>query len=87
MRKYCRRQVARRYVVANDDDAFNRFYANNAKRTDDWKNATSYDRLSTAQKKIMLNSSMINNAYLMELMSNTSGSGDATEHQYADIER
>jgi uncharacterized surface protein with fasciclin (FAS1) repeats len=63
--------------VANDD-AFNRFFANNANRTDDWKNATSYDRLTTAQKKIILNSSMINNAYLMELMSNTSGSGDAT---------
>ncbi len=36
------------------------------------ENNTSYEQLSTAQKKMLLNNSMINNAYLIELMSNVS---------------
>ena len=37
------------------------------------ENNTSYEQLSTAQKKMLLNNAMINNAYLLSLMSNVSG--------------
>lgn len=52
--------------VANDD-AYAEFFKNNS-----W-GVTKYDDLSTAQKKLLLNSSMVNNAYLVELLSNISG--------------
>lgn len=49
--------------VANDS-AYDAWFA---------RNNTSYDQLSDAQKLLFFNNSMINNAYLLELMSNTSG--------------
>lgn len=52
--------------VANDD-AFARFFENNP-----W-GAKSYEDLTASQKKLLFNSSMINNAYLIELMSSTPG--------------
>ena len=54
-----------------DDAAFDKFYANNP-----W-GVKNYDQLSLKQKKILLNSAMINNAYLLEMMSSTpAGDGD-----------
>lgn len=50
-----------------DDDAFKTFYEDNI-----W-GVTCYDSLTTAQKKVLLNSAMINNAYLLEMMSSTVG--------------
>lgn len=50
-----------------DDDAFNDFYQNNI-----W-GVKSYKELTTAQKKLLLNSAMVNNAYLLEMMSSTVG--------------
>lgn len=50
-----------------DDAAFDNFFASN-----DW-GVRKYEDLSTGQKKILLNSAMINNAYLIELLSNLSG--------------
>lgn len=50
-----------------DDDAFAEFYKNNA-----W-GVKSYEDLTTSQKKLLLNSSMLNNAYLLEMMSSTEG--------------
>ncbi len=50
-----------------DDDAFNTFFSDNA-----W-GVHSYDELTTSQKKLILYSSMLNNAYLLEMMSNTEG--------------
>lgn len=47
-----------------DDAAFDRFYQNNP-----W-GVTIYDDLSLAQKKLILNFSMINNAYLIENLAN-----------------
>ena len=56
--------------VANDD-AFKSFYSNNS-----W-GVTGYDQLTLSQKKILLNGSMINNAYLLEMMSSIpAGGGD-----------
>ena len=50
-----------------DDNAFKKFYADNP-----W-GVTSYSELTWAQKKLLLNSAMINNAYLLEMMSSTEG--------------
>ena len=50
-----------------DDEAYQKWFAGNA-----W-GVRSYEQLSAAQKKLLLNNSMINNAYLIELMSNVSG--------------
>ncbi len=54
--------------VANDD-AFNSFYSSNP-----W-GVKSYDQLTQSQKKMLLNSAMINNAYLLEMMSSTEAVG------------
>lgn len=57
-----------------DDDAFATFYQDNP-----W-GVHSYEQLSTSQKKLLLNSAMINNAYLLEMMSSTpAGGGDNDE--------
>jgi uncharacterized surface protein with fasciclin (FAS1) repeats len=50
-----------------DDDAFNRFYSNNP-----W-GVRNYQSLSLAQKKLLLNGSMINNAYQTRTLSSTEG--------------
>ena len=50
-----------------DDDAFATFYKSN-----DW-GVGSYGDLTMAQKKLLLNSAMVNNAYLLEMMSSTEG--------------
>lgn len=50
-----------------DDDAFNRFYGKNP-----W-GIKSYQELSTAQKKLLLNGAMINNAYQTRTLSSTEG--------------
>lgn len=68
---------SRTLFVANDS-AFQRFYDQNAadaavNPNTPWGNATSYDKLSKAQKKLLLNSAMLNNAYLMEMMSRSEG--------------
>ncbi|MBS2099622.1 fasciclin domain-containing protein [Carboxylicivirga linearis] len=54
--------------VANDE-AFSRFFQNNP-----W-NVTSYNDLSLAEKKLILNFGMIDNAYLIETLSNYNDGG------------
>lgn len=68
-------QTGSKTLFVANDEAFARFYAENAKRSerDPWHTATAYDKLTEAQKKIILHSSMINNAYLLEMMSSTQG--------------
>lgn len=52
-----------------DDDAYNEFYKNN-----NW-GVSGYNQLSQSQKKLLLNSSMLDNAYLLENLPHaTSGS-------------
>lgn len=51
--------------VANDS-AYNEWFKNN-----DW-GVRSYEQLTEAQKKLLLYNSMVNNAYLVELLSNVS---------------
>lgn len=53
-----------------DDKAFDEFYKSN-----EW-GVRDYESLTLSQKKLLLNSAMINNAYLLEMMSSTpAGSG------------
>ena len=57
-----------------DDAAYAEFFKNNK-----WKDASgnpidSYDKLSVSQKKYLLYNSMLNNAYVMEMMSNVESS-------------
>ena len=57
-------------LFAADDDAYQKWFQNN-----DW-GVKSYADLSLAQKKLLLKNSMINNAYLIELMSNDKAKSD-----------
>lgn len=50
-----------------DDAAYDVWY-----QTNDW-GVRKYEDLTMAQKKLLFNSSMVNNAYLVELLSNVSG--------------
>lgn len=52
-----------------DDDAFAKFYQSN-----EW-GVTKYEDLTDAMKNLLLGSSMLDNAYLLEMMTNTSASG------------
>ncbi|MBR1448202.1 MAG: fasciclin domain-containing protein [Prevotella sp.] len=52
-----------------DDAAFTEWFKHN-----DW-GVTKYEDLSAAQKKLLLNNAMVNNAYLIELLSNLPVSG------------
>ena len=58
-------------LFAADDAAYAEWFKNNSWGVD------SYDKLSMAQKRLLLNNSMVNNAYLIELMSNAKSEGDA----------
>ncbi|MHB9142856.1 MAG: fasciclin domain-containing protein, partial [Paludibacter sp.] len=58
--------------VANDS-AFNEFYKKN-----DW-GVMSYDQLTLAQKKLILNFGMINDAYLVDMLSNYNSGGGLSE--------
>ena len=54
-------------LFAANDSAFQAWFSNNK-----W-GVRNYSQLSTAQKKMLLNNTMINNPYLIELLSNVSG--------------
>ena len=68
-------------VFPANDDAFVRFFQSN-----DW-GVSSYEQLTTAQKKLLLYSSMLDNALLVSMFSNVSSSstsvtnGIAMKHQ------
>ena len=68
-------------VFPANDEAFTRFFQSN-----DW-GVSGYDQLTTAQKKLLLYSSMLDNALLVSMFSNVSSSstsvtnGIAMKHQ------
>lgn len=57
-------------LFAANDSAFQAWFAKNS-----W-GVSSYDRLSLSQKKLLLNNAMVNNAYLIELLSNGRPQGE-----------
>ena len=61
------RHTGSKTLFAANDSAFQQWYGNNS-----W-GVSRYEQLSLSQKKLLLNNSMVNNAYLIELLSNVSG--------------
>ena len=60
-------QTGSKTLFVADDKAYDEFFKSNS-----W-GVRRYEDLSAAQKKLLLNASMVNNAYLVELLSNVSG--------------
>ena len=60
-------QTGSKTLFVADDDAFNKWF-----QTNSW-GVKKYEDLTEAQKKLIFYSSMVNNAYLIELLSNVSG--------------
>ena len=63
-----------RTLFAADDDAYQKWFASTAWTTGSGEPVRSYEQLSDVQKKVLLNTCMLNNAYLLELMSSVSAS-------------
>ena len=65
-------------VFVADDDAWNAFFKKNATlpKSNPWHYATSYEKLSVAQKKLLIHTSMLNNAIVMENLASSEASGD-----------
>lgn len=63
--------------VANDS-AWKKFFERNASlpKGNPWHTATCYDSLTLAQKRLLVNSSMLNNAIVMENLASSEGKGD-----------
>ena len=70
-------------VFVARDDAWEAFYKKNATlpETNPWHNATSYENLTVAQKKLLIHSSMLNNAIVMENLASSDGGTDADGNQ------
>ena len=62
-------QTGSKTLFVADDDAFDVFFANNP-----W-GVSNYDQLTRAQKSLLLNYGMINNAYLVSMLSNYNNGG------------
>jgi len=60
-------QTGSKTLFVANDDVYDQFFSQKT-----W-GAGSYDRLTMAQKKLLFNSAMVNNAYLIELLSSVSG--------------
>ncbi|MBO4607253.1 MAG: fasciclin domain-containing protein [Prevotella sp.] len=69
------KETGSKTLFAADDQAFSQWFQNN-----EW-GVHSYENLSMAQKKLLLNSAMVNNAYLVELLSNVEAEPDPLEGQ------
>lgn len=61
-------QTGSKTIFAADDDAFNRFFASNS-----W-GVRSYSQLTPTQKKLLLNSTMIDNPFTTSMLSTAEGS-------------
>lgn len=66
--------------VANDD-AFEKFYQNNS-----W-GVHNYNELTRSQKNLLLGSSMLDNAYLLEMMGNTSNTNTSSTSNATDFNK
>lgn len=63
-------------VFPANDEAFERFF-----ESGEWEGVSSYDDLSEAQKKLLLYSSMLSNALLIEMLGNISSDDGVVEGQ------
>ena len=75
-----------------DDDAWEAFFQRNdtLPESNPWHTATSYEKLSTAQKKLLIHTSMLNNAIVMENLASNMEDGSMTRgefmRRYTDVE-
>ena len=69
------KRTGSRTVFAADDDAWKAFFQANAQlpEANPWHNATCYEKLSKAQKLLLLNTSMLPNAIVMENLASSTG--------------
>lgn len=78
-------------VFVANDDAWEAFFKANAQlpESNPWHTATSYENLSVSQKKLLIHTSMLNNAIVMENLSSSSqdisSRGDYLR-RYTDVE-
>ena len=65
-------------VFVADDAAWEAFFKKNEKlpESNPWHYATSYENLSVAQKKLLIHTSMLNNAIVMENLASSEASGE-----------
>lgn len=88
-----KRTGSKTVFVANDS-AWDAFFAANAllPESDPWHYATSYENLSQAQKKLLVHTSMLNNAIVMENLASSESEGTASPtrgeymRRYTDVE-
>lgn len=78
-------------VFVATDKAWENFFANNAKlpKSNPWHYAQSYEQLSASQKKLLLHTSMLNNAIVMENLASSSGNNPLRGQylrRYTDVE-
>ena len=81
-------------VFVANDSAWDAFFAANAllPEGNPWHYATSYEKLSQAQKKLLIHTSMLNNAIVMENLSSSESSGGSVPtpgeymRRYTDVE-
>ncbi|MBO7120749.1 MAG: hypothetical protein J6W03_10580 [Bacteroidaceae bacterium] len=81
-------------VFVANDSAWDAFFAANAKlpEANPWHYATSYENLSQAQKKLLIHTSMLNNAIVMENLASSQSSGTSSPtrgeymRRYTDVE-
>lgn len=77
-----------------DDAAWNAFFAKNATlpESNPWHYATCYENLSEAQKKLLIHTSMLNNAIVLENLASNEASGSSVPtrgeymRRYTDVE-
>ena len=64
-------------VFVANDEAWDAFFAANAQLPEGnpWHNATSYEKLTPSQKLLLIHTSMLNNAIVMENLASTQSSG------------
>lgn len=78
-------------VFVANDEAFEKFFKHNATlpESDPWHTATSYENLSHAQKLLLIHTSMLNNAIVMENLTSSSGDNPVRGEylrRYTDVE-
>ena len=87
-------QTGSKTVFVANDEAWDAFFAANAllPESNPWHYATSYEKLSTAQKKLLIHTSMLNNAIVMENLASSEESGTSSPtrgeymRRYTDVE-
>lgn len=70
-------QTGSKTVFVADDEAWDAFFKANAllPESNPWHYATSYENLSPSQKKLLIHTSMLNNAIVMENLASSESSG------------